>query len=492
MLEEGASPASRPAAPVIVGWGSKGTYQQKKRMYGRDGVRGFDFLVDSDPMQHGKVIDGLTVFPPAHLKGMDADNTAIIIFSIFITEIEKVILDLGLFLYSTPISQVKIKLLQKFLPQTKENLLTPTQSVQNVNGSRATSESQTNTLDHSETGVVIQGPFEDGLTIPLIRRFRELYPQARLVLSTWDTTPESSLQYVRHLVDGLVLLPDLENPGHHNRNRQSFTTHEGLKAAKALGCTHALKVRSDVLICEDAFLDYLSALWAEHPIDPSSPAKGRILVPESFSRLVMPLHPSDMIMFGHIDDVLRFWDTGHNSTKTALAFSESMWDFCMGGSVPEVEFTVKYCQKLGDDIPSDYLVALEWLCAHFAFVDDETLGIFWPKMALNVTYPAPARLYSHAIWRAITIDGRAREIAARVDPKELAWQDFIDSHAKWMPRRCKIDKALSIPLRTSEINISSHMGLGGLLEIIQEKMGFIQTSHYRRNMEKGKLFSKRR
>lgn len=482
MLEEDTSPASQINAPVIVGWGTKGTYRQKKRMFGRHGIRRFDFLVDSDPKQQGKIIDGLEVFSPQHLKNMDADNTVVITFSIFVPEIEKEIVGLGLTYYSTPISPAKIKALKKFRCHTKEYISSPTKQVCSMKVPSKDPLSE----DANNTGIVVQGLFEDDLTIPLIRRFRELYPKTKLVLSTWDTTSEAALEYVRQFVDEIVLLPDLENPGHHNRNRQSFTTQEGLKVIKALGCTHALKVRSDVLICEDAFLKPLSDLWARYPVGSSTSAKGRIIVPESYSRLAMPLHPSDMIMFGHVDDLLKFWDTGNNSTKKDLPFTETIWDYCIGGAVPEVEFTMKYCMALDGEIPEDYQASLEWLCDHFLFIDDEALDVFWPKLALNVTYPMPARLYSHAIWRAVALDGKSKEIASRIDPQKLIWQEFVDSHHKWMPTRCPIDKALSIPQRTSEIEISGYVGLRGLIEIALDGLGFGGIRLYRRNMKQRK------
>jgi hypothetical protein len=76
-------PASSAQFPSVVGWGTGSAFLATHRLIGRDLL----FVVDSDPLKWGSVVDGVTVRPPSAIAGLDPAATAVVVFSCFVEEI---------------------------------------------------------------------------------------------------------------------------------------------------------------------------------------------------------------------------------------------------------------------------------------------------------------------------------------------------------------------------------------------------------------------
>jgi hypothetical protein len=68
---------------TIVGWGTGSAFQANHRLIGRD----LAFVIDSEPANWGRSIDGVTIRPLSALATLDGERTAVVVFSCFYDEI---------------------------------------------------------------------------------------------------------------------------------------------------------------------------------------------------------------------------------------------------------------------------------------------------------------------------------------------------------------------------------------------------------------------
>jgi len=405
---------------IYVGWGTQDYYEREKAPY----LTKLDCLIDSNVEFQGGKIDGLSIYSPEHLKGYDVEKVIVIIFSSFFRDIEGQLKELGVTKYMCPISDEQFKQASKFMVQASG-------SVPSVDLG-----------DHKDVGVVIQGLLDPNLTIPLITRFRHMHPSCKIILSTWDTTEPEHIETVRSFVDKILLLPDVSNPGDRNRNRQSFSTFEGIRVAKMLGCKFIFKIRSDVWVCRDDILDFLKNIWKQYPSPANIKATGRIILAQSYSRVFVPFHPGDMIMFGHVDDMTCFWDMSHDSNLRPDREASNLWDYCVRGFAPETEYGYSYCQRTSQIMPECFAESLRWFCSHFVVVDDIDFETFWYKLSFSQTFPLAAHLYNHKTWRAIAVESKANIVAEILNPKDTTVEEYYAGLRFKPSQPCLLDMIL--------------------------------------------------
>lgn len=174
-------------------------------------------------------------------------------------------------------------------------------------------------IDPHEIDVVVQGaiagkpgdPARLRLTAQCLASLREHLPGARLILSTWEGSDVSGLEF-----DELVVSKD---PGPQNLsiqyrrvpplnlNRQILSTQAGLAAAER---PYALKFRTDLTLDHANFLDY----WHRHPkrCPQWKVFQDRVQVcsyfttnPYRFARQAFCV--SDWVSFGRQEDVKLLW-----------------------------------------------------------------------------------------------------------------------------------------------------------------------------------------
>ncbi len=153
-------------------------------------------------------------------------------------------------------------------------------------------------------GLALRGHCSDR-TPALLRHYRRAIGDRPFYLSTWKHTDPAILHLARDLCDEVVLLPNVENPGRQNRVRQIVLSQAAVEAA-AKKCDFLLLTRTDIAIFRHNFLDTLRAVWHWFPISDNN-LRGRIIIPEIYTRKFMTDHPSDMLTFGAVDDLIQFW-----------------------------------------------------------------------------------------------------------------------------------------------------------------------------------------
>jgi hypothetical protein len=91
---------------------------------------------------------------------------------------------------------------------------------------------------------------------------------------------------------------------------------------------------------------------------------------------------SDMLMYGHIDDMLLFWNISldtrkFNSNDKNLANSSlrnfAHWRIC------EVFLTTEFLNKVGQKLQWTLKDSWEMFANHFCIIDKESLDLYWGK-----------------------------------------------------------------------------------------------------------------
>ena len=163
----------------------------------------------------------------------------------------------------------------------------------------------------------MQGPVinnDEVTTIEVVDSIKKYYPNAEVVLSTWENENVLGINYDRVILskdpgcfstsDGLVV----------NLNRQIVSTIEGLKVAKN---NIVVKMRTDTVITSgnlNGFIEKIN-LKAKH-------FKNYILVSELFTRDPLKIdilfHPSDLFLVGKKSDLINLFSIKLSSKNDLL------------------------------------------------------------------------------------------------------------------------------------------------------------------------------
>jgi len=169
-------------------------------------------------------------------------------------------------------------------------------------------------IDTGDISVVVQGAIDKTNTRLCIKSIRKYFPEAEIILSTWEDSDLTGLEYDKVLLnkdpggwnDGNTNVPN-------NLNRQILSTKNGLHAAKNKYC---IKMRSDLIFKSHDLLSYFDkfpkreeaySVFSERIIFCSYFFKRYIGTADTVVQPV-PFHLSDWFAFGLREDLLRLFD----------------------------------------------------------------------------------------------------------------------------------------------------------------------------------------
>jgi hypothetical protein len=266
----------------------------------------------------------------------------------------------------------------------------------------------------SDLSIVIQGrilgdpndPYERQLTARAIASIRNLLPEAEIILSTWEDSDHSHLDY-----DKLVLNEDPGGTAYNehqpdflnNNNRQIVSTYNGLKAATR---KYAIKMRGDIQFLDTEFTNYL---------DIDFPRGGRyrffkqrVIILTQFSRnprrVPQLIHPSDLFQFGLTEDLLDLWEIPlqpEPETTRAFPLEYRIINNSLENSFYRMKFGSEqyiwyaFCKKHGldlelkhfGDVSTDKIVqSEESIMNNFMIVDARSIGVLLPKRFIHYPY----------------------------------------------------------------------------------------------------------
>lgn len=163
--------------------------------------------------------------------------------------------------------------------------------------------------------MIVQGSIDKINTPKCITSIRTFLPEAEIILSTWENSDTSSLDYDKLVLseDPGAIVFDLHNGKLNNINRVLLSTKRGLEKATR---PYILKLRSDLVLLNDNILNYQDNF---RRIDDYKLFKNRIYSSLLFSLKFenfngsdkyhyRPFHISDWWYFGLNEDIKKLYD----------------------------------------------------------------------------------------------------------------------------------------------------------------------------------------
>ena len=258
-------------------------------------------------------------------------------------------------------------------------------------------------IDSKDISVVVQGAVDKEETPKCLNSIRKYLPDAEIILSTWEGTDVSNLDY-----DILVFNKD---PGAYycnrqktiknNLNRQIISTKNGLKNVSR---KYALKLRSDLILTNNSFLNYYDFFPKRNT--KYIIFKNRIMVSCLYSResiydiytkKICKAHMfvSDWWFFGLKEDINLFFDVklvdepqfsqyylNDNNYK-----GDYIWKYAPEGYFAQHLMKISNTTLIMNDLLSKYL-----LSSNFIFLGFRESGIYNKK---HLPYSKDERLFDY-------------------------------------------------------------------------------------------------
>lgn len=237
--------------------------------------------------------------------------------------------------------------------------------------------------------VVMQGPVceQDQFSLETLRIYRKLMPTAKLIVSTWEDTPESVLAPLRREGVEVVLSRKPEYPGILNINMQMESAKAGIEHAIAGGASWIVKTRTDQRMLAPNLPAYLVALAETFPVKGAWPQRHRIFGLGMGTLKYGLYHLTDQTVFGWADDMLLYWSPPCREDKPradwptdpAKRFATVPVGELYPQAAPESYFASQYLMRIGRSL--DWTIADSWAAFrdHFGIVDFSSTDFYWVK-----------------------------------------------------------------------------------------------------------------
>ncbi len=248
--------------------------------------------------------------------------------------------------------------------------------------------------DYRDCAIIMQGPLllRYSFTLETLKLYKKYYPDALLLLSTWEGEDAQTIEAARALGVEVLLNKKPVNPGpdHTNINLQIVSSVAGLKCAEAAGKRYALKTRTDYRLYNPRALSFMSDLLSAFPL-PAGVAtqKGRLI--GTFGSVERFYLFSDMFVFGHTEDVLSFFDVPLPKDDAVLPLSVSPLGDGKVAFRPEQYFFSEFLKKVGHTLSHTHEDSLRAQARHTVQIDWAMLDLYWFKYERHSEYRT--RLY---------------------------------------------------------------------------------------------------
>lgn len=254
----------------------------------------------------------------------------------------------------------------------------------------------------SDTAIVLQGPIvrSDDFTVETVRRYRTNFPNAPIIVSTWNSELGAEVEMIRAL-GALVVTHDLPSKrGVQNSNLQMLSAFRGVSEAATLGATHVVKSRTDQRIYSERLLGLLHSTLVTYPLVSHRGTQEQRVVGLSLNTFAYRMYGlSDMFTFGSVKDLSRYWD-GYLDERDMPEVVEARThrEFAQAG-VCEVRYCSQFLEKTGWSLKWTLEDSWRALANRFLVLDASSVDLYWPKYSDR-----------EERWRAYDGDPRFQEV----------------------------------------------------------------------------------
>jgi len=228
--------------------------------------------------------------------------------------------------------------------------------------------------------IVIQGPLalKENFTLETILLYKKYFPETTLILSTWAGEDKPTIEKIKEI--GCIVIQN-EKPlfnGYWNINYQITSSKNGIEKAKELGIEYVLKTRTDQRMYNPNSLQLFLQFNNLYPPNKDSQQKKRLLVPNFGTLKYRPYGVGDMIMFGHIEDMIIYWNTEHDSRVIKFEEPHSILELAKIRTT-EVYLATEYLKKMGHTLKWTLEDTWKIYGKYFCIFDHSLLDMFWYK-----------------------------------------------------------------------------------------------------------------
>lgn len=242
-------------------------------------------------------------------------------------------------------------------------------------------------LDHinlnscRDVAIVMQGPVikRANFTYETLKLYRRIYPEIKIILSTWINSDEKILKDISLLNIDILRNEVPAFPGDSNINFQIKSTLAGLMNLDGNKIKYVLKTRTDQRIYSTSdYLTYMASMLEAFPIK-SGYLQKRLVVSTLNMFRKRKYTVSDMFMFGTLIDMKFFWEVPFQDD---VMFEDRNKEF-FENKLGEAHFIDHFFRKTGF-IPERTLEDSDrFLNRNFYIIDKNLIDIFWYKYNHN-------------------------------------------------------------------------------------------------------------
>lgn len=249
-----------------------------------------------------------------------------------------------------------------------------------------------------KTAIVLQGPIlkEFNFTFETIKIYLKNYTDTHIIVSTWDDEDKDEIKKIQALGVHLLLNKKPDFPGISHINYQITSSSAGIKTAKDLGASYVLKSRTDQRICNPGAINFFLNLVELFPLKIQTIQQKRLIVPSINTFLYRMYGVTDMMMFGHIDDMSLYWNAKNDNRNFGNeAYKKMTLRQFANMNACEIYLCTEFLKRIGRKIL--WTIEDSWgaFIDHFCVVDSASIDLYWPKYQRGLEYRNQYYLYSH-------------------------------------------------------------------------------------------------
>lgn len=240
---------------------------------------------------------------------------------------------------------------------------------------------ETDITSQGRLAIVIQGALgADGFVCETVKIYKKLFPGSEIIVSSWLGESAVIIGELENIGAAVILNEKPINRGISNINMQIVSSRAGIEFAKKNGAEYVLKTRSDQRLYATNVYEYFRNLLSIFP--PYAESVDYRIIGVSLNTFIYRMYGlSDMLMFGYVNDILKFWsvrldDRDPDSSFDARAatlreFAE--WKVC------EVYLTTEYLKSVGHTPQWTLDDSWDAFRKYFCIIDKESIDLYWDK-----------------------------------------------------------------------------------------------------------------
>jgi hypothetical protein len=232
------------------------------------------------------------------------------------------------------------------------------------------------------TAIAMQGPLllENDFTLETVKLYRKNFPNVLVIVSTWIGEDEGVLSKIEQLGATVVRSKKPSYAGPFNINMQVVSAYAGMKKAKEMGAEYALKSRTDQRLYAPNAVEFMLSLIEAFPYTASYTAQKKRIVACSLATLkYRPYGITDMNVFGHIDDMLLYWNPPLDERPQSTGkITPTIRDFTKA-CICEIYLATEFMKKIGRTPQWTMKDSFDFYADHIVIADQDSLDVYWRK-----------------------------------------------------------------------------------------------------------------